>query len=397
MGALALAAVVAAIALGAGLVSARLGVSVAAVELIGGIVAGNALDIELQEWLALVAAFGGLLLSFLAGAQVDPDRLRGEWREAALVGAGSFALPFAAGVGVAYLGLGWEPRASLVAGVVLSETGIAIVYALLVETELIDSAIGQRALLATLATSLGTAVALSAVFLNPGVDLLLFVVVAVALIAGVPRLTPSLLRGPAGRAAAANATRLAMAALVLLLYLGTRAGEPAVLPAFVLGLLMAHHYRDHPVEGRRLRTLTFALFAPAFFVAAGLALSLSAASSAIGAVAVLAAAKALSKVGGVWPLARWRMLRGRREAGLVTLLLATGLTFGAIAALEAHEQGFLDETQLSTLLAVIALSAVVPTLAAQRGIIARGPWRPRGASGGQGASGSGPAPQRPRD
>ena len=390
MSALALAAVVAAIALGAGLISVRLGVSVTVLELIGGVVAGNALGIELQEWLALVAGFGGLLLSFLAGAQIDPDRLRGEWRGAALVGAGSFALPFVAGLGVAYLGLGWDARASLVAGVVLSETGISVVYALLVETNLIDTAIGQRALLATLATSLGTAVALSAVFLEPDLDFVLFVAVAVGLIVGVPHLAPRLARGPIGRAAAANATRLSMLALILLLYLGDRAGEPAVLPAFILGLLLAQHYRTYPIEARRLRTLTFAVFAPAFFVAAGLALSLSAASAAIAAVAALGAVKVLSKVVGVWPAARWRMLRGRREASLMTLLLMTGLTFGVIAAVEAEEQGFVTEEQFSVLLAVVALSAAIPTLIAQRGVIARGPWRPRAAPDDPTGPGSGP-------
>lgn len=373
MSALALAAVVAGIALGAGLVSARLGISVAAVELAGGVAVGNAIGVEPQEWLTVVAGLGGLLLSFLAGAQLDRRRLSGEWRTAAWIGLLSFSLPFLAGAAIAHWGLGWDDRASLVAGVVLSETGIAVVFALLVEESISESAIGQRVLAATLVTSFGTAVALSAVFLDPDLDVVLFTVAAILAIVAIPRMSARFVEGALGRAASANALRLALGALIVLLWLGERSNEPAALPAFLLGIAMADHFRANPLEARRFRTVTFAIFAPAFFVGIGLALDLSAASGAVGAVVLLVLVKLGSKAIGVGPAAK-RALRGNRETSFMVLLLSTGLTFGAIAAVEAHDQGIVDSEQLSVLLAVVAVTAVVPTLVAQRGIIARAPW-----------------------
>ena len=76
MGDIAVAAVLAGTILLASTVSVELGLSVALIELVAGFVVGNALGLDVPGWLALVGSFAGILLTFLAGAEVDLPQLR---------------------------------------------------------------------------------------------------------------------------------------------------------------------------------------------------------------------------------------------------------------------------------------------------------------------------------
>jgi hypothetical protein len=82
-------------ALIASMVSVKLGLSVAVIEIIAGIVVGNTMHLGTPPWLAFLASFGSVVLTFLAGAEVDPTALRKSWRGSLLIGALSFAAPFA--------------------------------------------------------------------------------------------------------------------------------------------------------------------------------------------------------------------------------------------------------------------------------------------------------------
>jgi Kef-type K+ transport system membrane component KefB len=69
------------------------------------------------------------------------------------------------------------------------------------------------------------------------------------------------------------------------------------------------------------------------------------------------------KLGGVYPLARRYTAP---HAVFTTLLMSTGLTFGTITSLYGLSAGIIDRTQFSLLVAVVVLSAIVPTAIAQR-------------------------------
>ena len=56
----------------------------------------------------------------------------------------------------------------------------------------------------------------------------------------------------------------------------------------------------------------------------------------------------------------------RRERNYITLLMATGLTFGSISALYGLTHHLITPTQYSELVTVVILSAFVPTLIAQQ-------------------------------
>lgn len=362
MGNLALATVLLGAALLASMISVELGISVALVELALGVGIGNALDVTTPDWLVFMASFAGIVLTFLAGAEVDTNQLRREWRASASIGVVSFLSPCLVAGAFCYWALGWTADAAKIGGIALSTTSLAVVYAVLVETGLNRTVVGKRLMAATFVTDLSTATALSILFITPNVWFLPFVAASVALIFGLPRLAPSFFRRFGNRVIEPE-IKLAFASLLVLMWLGARADSQAVLPAFVLGLALSKHYAAHRQEQERLRVVAFAFLTPLFFLRGGMSVSLSALSANLGVLALLFLAKLLPKLASVYPLARRYCAP---HAAFTTLLMSTGLTFGTISSLYGLNAGIIDETQFSLLIAVVVLSAIVPTVVAQR-------------------------------
>jgi Kef-type K+ transport system membrane component KefB len=344
------------------MLSVELGVTVALLELTLGVVAGNAFHLQSQEWLDFVATFASIVLTFLAGMEVDPAYMRRRLGASLGIGVVSFVGPFVATSAVAYVLLDWSTRASLIAGTALSTTSLAVVYAVLVERGLTDTGVGKLLMSATFVTDLCTALALSAIFIKPNVWFPVFLVVSVALIVALPRVAPWFF-GRYGDRVIEPEIKLVFLCLFVLMVLADASNGHAVLPAFVLGLVMSHHYREHREEQKRMRVVAFAFLTPFFFVKGGMNVSLGAVVSNLGLLGVLLAAKMLPKVGFIYPLAR----RADRTHGtFTTLLMSTGLTFGTISSLYGLNAGIIDKTQFSLLVTVVVLSAVVPTAIAER-------------------------------
>ena len=74
------------LALIATMLSVRLGLAVALVEIGIGVLAGNFVGLAPNEWVNFLAGFGSVLLTFLAGAEIDPDVLRANLKESLLIG-----------------------------------------------------------------------------------------------------------------------------------------------------------------------------------------------------------------------------------------------------------------------------------------------------------------------
>ena len=362
MSAVQLAAVLAAIVLVASMVSVELGVTVALLELTLGVVAGNAFHLPTQDWLDFIAKFASIVLTFLAGMEVDPAYMRRRLGASTAIGIVSFVGPFAVASLAAHFVLDWHVRASLIAGTALSTTSLAVVYAVLVERELTTTGVGKLVMSATFVTDLCTALALSAIFIKPNVWFPVFLVVSVALILALPRVAPWFF-GRYGDRVIEPEVKLVFACLLLLMVLADASNGHAVLPAFVLGLVMSRHYSEHREEQKRLRVVAFAFLTPFFFLKGGLNVSLGAVVANLGLLAVLLAAKMLPKLAFIYPLAH---RADRRHGTFITLLMSTGLTFGTIASLYGLSAGIIDKTQFSLLVTVVVLSAVVPTAIAER-------------------------------
>lgn len=268
MDAIELAAVLVAIALVASMISVELGVTVALVELTLGVVVGNVLDLQGQDWLDFLAAFASAVLTFLAGMEIDPRYMRRRVEASTAIGAVSFLGPFAVGSATAFLLLDWSAKAALIAGTALSTTSLAVVYAVLVERGLTDLGIGKLVMSATFVTDLLTAITLSAIFIEPNLWFPAFLVVSLALVIALPKVAPWFF-GRYGDRVIEPEIKLVFACLLLLMVLADLSGGHAVLPAFVLGLVMSNHYAAHREEQKRLRAVVFAALTPFFFIKGG--------------------------------------------------------------------------------------------------------------------------------
>jgi sodium/hydrogen exchanger family protein len=138
-----LAAILAAVVVLASVLSVELGIAVALFELGLGVVVGNVFELQSQEWLDFIAAFASIVLTFLAGLEVDPGYFRTRFGASVGIGLVSFIGPFIVGSLVAYLALDWTLKASLIAGTALSTTSLAVIYAVLVEDGLNETALGK--------------------------------------------------------------------------------------------------------------------------------------------------------------------------------------------------------------------------------------------------------------
>ena len=351
-----------ALALVASLVSIRVGISVALVEIVMGLIGGNLLNLHSTAWIDFLAAFGAVLLTFLAGAEIDPESLRRHLRPSLVIGVVRFAVPFAAAFALAYLGLNWSLQASEIAGLALSTTSVAVVYAVMIESGLAAREIGKLILAACFITDLGTVLFLGLLFADVNPLLLAFAAATAIAVVLVPRLTRQLVRRVPGRVSEPEIKFLFLV-LFLLGGLAQVAGSEAVLPAYLIGLAVAGVFVADRALVHRMRATAFSLLTPFYFLKAGSLVSIPAILAGVGLIGLFLAVKVGAKVLGVWPTARAFGLP-TRDANYTTLLMSTGLTFGTIAALYGLTNGYIEQSTYTILVTVVILSAIVPTLIA---------------------------------
>lgn len=315
-----------------------------------------------EGWIKFLAGLGAIVLTFLAGAELDPIVFRRNWKEATAVGLVGFFAPFLGCTAVAYWILGWNVQPSWLAGVALSTTSVAVVYAVMLEYGFNKTEYGKIVLAACFINDLGTVLALGFIFAPFTLKTLIFAVVAVAAFITLPWLTPRLFKLYGNRPSELETKYL----LVVLLGLGALAGwadSEAVLPAYVIGMVLAGTVgRDHALI-RRIRTMTLGLLTPFYFIRAGSFVSFPALIAAPVAFISLLLGKMVTKFVGIYPVTKV-FKAPQKEAMYTTLLMSTGLTFGTISALFGLSHGIIDQAQYSVVVAGVVASAVVPTMIA---------------------------------
>jgi len=328
---------------------------------LGGLIGADVLGTS-QSWIKFLAGLGAIVLTFLAGAELDPVVFRKNWKEATAIGLVGFFAPFFGCSAAAYWILGWGPLQSWLTGVALSTTSVAVVYAVMLEYGFNKTEYGKIVLAACFINDLGTVLALGFIFAPFTVRTVIFAAVAVAVFVVLPWATPRLFKAFGNRPSELEAKYL----LLVLFALGALAGwadSEAVLPAYVAGMILAGTVgKDHALI-RRLRTLALGLLTPFYFIRAGSFVSIPALIAAPIAFIVLLSAKMVTKFVGIYPVTK---LFGspQKEAMYTTLLMSTGLTFGTISALFGLSHGIIDQDQYSLVVAGVIASAVVPTLIA---------------------------------
>ena len=366
----ALAALWLSLALIAGLLSIWLRISTALSEIVVGTVAqlifgaliGSAVLGTDESWIKFLSGVGAIVLTFLAGAELDPAVFKLKWKEAVAVGLASFFFPFLGCAAGAHYVLGWEVMPSWLAGVAMSTTSVAVVYAVMLEFGFNTTEYGKTVLAACFVTDLGTVLALGLIFAPFTLKTVVFVAAGIAAFVVLPWLTPRFFRRFGNRPSELEAKYL----LLCLLGLGalaTWADSEAVLPAYVIGMVLAGTVgKDHALI-RRLRTLTFGLLTPFYFIRAGSFVSVPELIAAPAAFLFMLVVKVFSKIVGVYPVTKVYKAPNK-EAMYTTLLMSTGLTFGTISSRFGLSRGIIDQGQYSALVAAVIASAVIPTVIA---------------------------------
>ncbi|HOQ89271.1 MAG TPA: cation:proton antiporter [Candidatus Hydrogenedentes bacterium] len=374
----AIAALWMALAVGATILARQFRVSVALMEICVGVVAGFVAEYWLgstdalgsgEPWLRFLASTGAVVLTFLAGAELEPEVLRRKWQEVSVVGLTGFLAPFLGCAAAARFLLGWDPRASLLAGVALSTTSMAVVYAVMLETGLNRTPYGKGILGACFINDLGTVIALGLIFAPFTLKTVIFIAVSAAVIALLPVTSRWISRHYAHGTSAVR-TKWVLLVLFGLGALAVWSGSEAVLPAYVAGMVLAEFAAADPHWIRRLRTLTVGLLTPFYFLRAGSLVSLPALAAAPLVFIALLGSKVLTKIIGLYPIVGL-FEKERRPRWYYTLLMSTGLTFGTISALYGYSHNIVSREQYSFLVAAVIASAVVPTMIANFAFLPR--------------------------
>ena len=345
------------------LLSLRFKISVAIIEILLGAIAGY-FGLKSENWMLYLASFGGIVLTFLAGTEIDTRIMKEKFKESFLIGTLSFLLPFIGIVLYTYLIAHWTLQASLIAGTALSTTSLAVVYSVLVETGLSKTEIGKLIMASTFITDMGTALVLSILFIKPTLYTLIFISISLNVIYFSEKVSHRVFHDRMLKNKVIEPEiKYIFVLLLVFMYFANLGEGHAVLPAFVLGLLMSKNFTETKEVRNRLRTVAYAVITPIFFIGGGLKVSLPLILSAIGLFTILFAIKILTKFLGVYFLAKKYIPNG---SIYTILLMSTGLTFGTIASVFGFNSGFIDQGQYSVLVGVVIASAVIPTFIAQK-------------------------------
>src|SRR5918997_7217145 len=355
------------------------------VELGAGIVIGPAvLDwVELDTPLQLLSSLGLAFLLFLAGLEIDLDRLRDPvTRLAGRAFLVSMVLAGLVGLGLHALGAEGGP---LFLAVVLLSTSLGVVVPVLKDEDAVATDFGQLVMVAGSLAEFGSLVLLTLLFSTgasastPEVRVLLLVAFAVAVVvAGTaitrtwrsPWLASSLNR--LDDTSAQLRVRAAIVVLVLFVTLAAHLGVEAILGAFVAGALLraADRDRDTTRFGTKLEAIGFGFLVPVFFVTSGIRFDLDALLGSAGALLwVLCFLVGLLVVRAL-PAVLYRARFGDRRSAVGGVLQATSLSFPVVAAHIGQEIGQLDAETGAALVAAGLLSVVLfPAVA-----LALRPW-----------------------
>lgn len=317
---------------------------------------------ENDIWIKFIAGVGAIMLTFLAGAELEPDILKTRWKETVSIGLIAFLAPFLGCTAAVYYLLGWSVKASWLAGVALSTTSVAVVYAVMLELGLNKTEFGKVILAACFVNDLGTVIALGLIFSPFTINSLIFIGVTIFIALLAPIITPKIFK-KLGNKPSEFETKYLLFILFGLGALAIWSGSEAVLPAYIIGMVLAGSVGKDFQLIRRLRTLTIGFLTPIYFLRAGYFVSLPALITAPVALMVLLGAKMITKIAGVYPVTKLFKFK-HKEGMYTTLLMSTGLTFGSISALFGLTHGIIDQTQYSLLIAAVIGSAVIPTIIA---------------------------------
>lgn len=349
------------------MVSIKLGMSVAVVEIIFGIIIGNLGLIELESWMIFASTFGGVFLTFLSGSEVDINLMKNKFKESFLIGFISFLAPLIAVFILVYFILNWNLSSSVLIAIALSETSIAIVYSTLTEKNLFNKELGKLIMIATFITNLFTAIALNLILFEFSIESLIFYVFSLIVLVLAYKFSYLIFdNNKFDKGFGEVKIQYVLLLLVLLLFLASIGGSQAILPAFILGVLLSKYFREDNKStalANHLKIIAFSIVNPIFFIVAGIRLSVPLVIPILAILILVLGVRLASKFVFVNLISRKYL---KDNIGYTTLMMSTGLTFGLVVALAGLNHNIISQSQYSLITGILVLSAIVPTFLAQR-------------------------------
>jgi Kef-type K+ transport system membrane component KefB len=346
------------------LISIRVAISVALIEIIVGAVAGNLLHLSLTPWINYLAGVGAILLTFLAGAEIDPQVVKKHFWSSMSIGVMGFVAPYVGVLLYTHYMYHWPWPQAQIAGIALSTTSVAVVYAVMIETGFNRTEMGKIILAACFINDLGTVLALGVIFANYNIWLAVFALVTALTLWVLPKFVPWFFKRIGNRISEPE-IKFILLVLFFLGGLGNIAKSEAVLPAYLVGMVLAPFFLKDKVLAQRMRVIAFTLLTPFYFLKAGSLVKFQTVFLSAGIIVVLLLIKMITKSIGIFPLTR--MFKFKKQEGIyTTLMMSTGLTFGSISALFGLTNGIINQDQYTILVTAVIGSAVVPTLIAQQ-------------------------------
>jgi Kef-type K+ transport system membrane component KefB len=354
------------------IIANRLKISIALMEIIVGVLIGF-LAFKLnyteklalnEEWLKFVTGLGAIMLTFLSGTELNPSVMKKKFKEVTIIGLIGFLAPFIGCSLIAYYLIGWDLKASLLVGIALSTTSMAVVYAVMIEYGFNKTEYGKGILGACFVNDLGTVIGLGLIFSPFTYKTLIFIAVTIVIVLILPDITKYLIKHFAYKTAAIRTKWI----LFILLSMGVLAiwsGSEPVLPAYVIGMVLSRTVEKDNFFIKRLRTMTVGFLTPLYFLRAGAFVSLPIIITAPLIFIILFVGKLLSKIFGLYPVIK-NYRKHKKEKWYYTLLMSTGLTFGTISALYGLSNNIITQQQYSYIVGVVIASAVIPTIIANK-------------------------------
>ncbi len=352
------------LALLASLISIRIAISVALVEIVVGAIAGTLLHVSLTTWINYLAGVGSILLTFLAGAEIDPVVVKKHIWSSMSIGIVGFTAPYLGVLCYTHYVYHWPWAQAQIAGISLSTTSVAVVYAVMLDTGFNKTEIGKIILAGCFINDLGTVLALGIVFANYNLWLALFALTTALALWRLPTFVPWFFKRVGNRI---SEPEIKFILLLLFFFggLGNMAKSEAVLPAYLIGMVLAPFFLNEKVLAQRMRVIAFTLLTPFYFLKAGSLVKFQTVVFSLGIIVVLLLVKMFAKTVGIWPLTK-AFKFNKREGIYTTLMMSTGLTFGSICALFGLNNNIINQDQYTILVTAVIGSAVVPTLIAQQ-------------------------------
>lgn len=337
-------------------------ISSSLIELLVGIIAGNTVKPEITEWINFLAIFGAVTLTFLAGAELESEVVKRYWKESIFLGLAGFFAPFIFVSIITYFFLNWNLKQALISGIALSTTSVAVVYAVMVESGLNETNLGKVILAACFVNDLGTVIALGLIFTKFNFWFYFFSILMIVLTPIIPFISNYFFKWVKNHPSEPE-VKFIFVIIALFGFLAVKGHLEAVLPAYIIGAVLANQFMKNKELVRRMRATAISILTPFYFLKAGSLVDLKVVISSVILVVIFFFSKIIAKFLGIFPLG-YLFKFNLRINTYTTLMMSTGLTFGTISALFGLQNGIINREQYSVLVVSVILTALIPTIIA---------------------------------